>query len=160
MTVPLTFQNRTLGEIPLRLTADDRFLLESETFIRLMKSILNDPAHVELTNKLSSLTQFGEEDLDQTGVRLTYDPSTLAVVVVEVSPEQRAISNLFAPPRDDTNDISLEPASLSGYLNLSVLGTYIWEGSQLDPPTINFDGAVRLGPVVFEGDAQLGQTGL
>ncbi|WP_254054293.1 hypothetical protein [Sphingorhabdus sp. EL138] len=157
MTVPLTFQNRTLGEIPLRLTADDRFLLESETFIRLMKSILNDPAHVELTNKLSSLTQFGEEDLDQTGVRLTYDPSTLAVVVVEVSPEQRAISNLFAPPRDDTNDISLEPASLSGYLNLSVLGTYIWEGSQLDPPTINFDGAVRLGPVVFEGDAQLGQ---
>ncbi len=157
MTVPLTFQSRSLGEVPLRLTADDRFLIESETFIRLMKSILNDAAHVELSTKLEPLPQFGPEDLDQTGVQLTYDPSTLAVVVVEVSPEQRAIRDLFAPPRDDVNDVTLEPAGLSGFLNLSVIGTYIWEGSQIDPPTINFDGAVRVGSVVFEGDAQLGQ---
>lgn len=157
MTVPLTFQSRSLGDIPLRLTADDRFLIESATFLRLMKSVLNDPAHIELSTKLEPLPQFGTDDLDQTGVQLTYDPSTLAVVVVEVSPEQLAVRNLFAPPRDDTNDISLEPASLSGFLNLSVAGTYIWEGSEIDPPTINFDGAVRLGPVVFEGDAQLGQ---
>ena len=37
MTVPLTFQNRSLGDIPMRLTADDRFLLESEGFLRLMR---------------------------------------------------------------------------------------------------------------------------
>ena len=157
MTVPLTFQSRSLGEIPLRLTADDRFLIESETFLRLMMSVLNETAHTELSAKLASLPQFGPEDLGETGVELTYDPSTLAVVVVEVSPEQRAIRDLFAPPRDDISDITLQPATLSGYLNLSVAGTYIWEGTQIDPPTINFDGAVRLGRVVFEGDAQLGQ---
>lgn len=157
MTVPLTFQSRSLGEVPLRLTADDRFLIESETFLRLMKSILNDPAHVELTTKLGSLSQFGPEDLDQTGVQLTYDPSTLAVVVVQVSPEQRAIRDLFAPPRDDLDDISLEPAGFSAFLNLNVLGTYIWENNELDRPTINFDGAIRFGKVVFEGDAQLGE---
>lgn len=158
MTVPLTFQSSSLGEIPLRLTADDRFLIESETFLRLMKSVLNDPAHVDLTAKLANLPQFGQEDLEETGVALTYDPSTLAVVVVEVAPEQRAIRDLFAPPRDDISDVTLQPATLSGYLNISASGVYIWESDEsIDPPTINFDGAVRLGPVVFEGDAQIGQ---
>ncbi|MDK2762327.1 MAG: hypothetical protein KYX64_13330, partial [Sphingopyxis sp.] len=42
-------------------------------------------------------------------------------------------------------------------LNLSAIQSYIWEGNRADPPTINFDGAVRLGRVVFEGDARFGQ---
>lgn len=158
MTAPLTFQSRSLGDVPLILTADDRFQIESETFLSLMLPILNEDAHSDLSSKLSLLPYFGPENLEMTGVQLTYDPSSLAVVVVDVSPEQRATEDLFAPPRDDINDISLEPAGFSAFLNLSAAGTYVWEGSQIDPPTINFDGAVRLGSVVFEGDAQLGQS--
>mgnify|MGYP003627674645 CR=1 FL=1 len=158
MTVPLTFQNRSLGDVPLILTADDRFQIESGTFLSLMLPILNDDAHSGLTEKLGSLTHFGPDNLATTGVQLTYDPSSLAVVVVEVSPEQRATEDLFAPPRDDINDISLEQASLSGFLNLSVATTYIWEDSRTVPPTVNIDGAVRVGPVVFEGDAQFAQS--
>ena len=157
MTVPLTFLNKSLGEIPMRLTADDRFLLESEAFIRLMRPVLNDPAHLELSNKLRPLAQFGPDDLEQTGVELTYDPNTLAVVVVEVAPEQRAVQNLFAPPRDDENDVTLQPAQFSAYINFSATQTYVWENKQAEPPTINIDGAVRVGDFVFEGDAQLGQ---
>jgi outer membrane usher protein len=157
MTVPLTFQNRSLGDIPMRLTADDRFLLESEGFLRLMRPVLNDPAHVELSTKLQPLPQFGPDDLKQTGVQLTYDPSTLAVVVVEVAPEQRATQNLFAPPRDDTNDVTLQLAEFSSYININAIETYVWETKQVDPPTINIDGALRFGNIVFEGDAQLGQ---
>jgi outer membrane usher protein len=157
MTVPLTFQNRSLGDIPMRLTADDRFLLESDGFLRLMRPVLNDPAHVELSTKLQPLPQFGPDDLKQTGVQLTYDPSTLAVVVVEVSPEQRATQNLFAPPRDDTNDVTLQLAQFSSYININAIETYVWETKQVDAPTINIDGAVRLGNIVFEGDAQFGQ---
>src|SRR3546814_10032344 len=48
-------------------------------------------------------------------------------------------------------------AGVSAFLNLSAIQSYLWEGGQADPPTINFDGAVRLGRFVFEGDAQLGQ---
>jgi outer membrane usher protein len=157
MTVPLTFQNRSLGDIPMRLTADDRFMLDSEGFLRLMRPVLNDPAHVELSTKLQPLPQFGQDDLKQTGVQLTYDPSTLAVVVVEVSPEQRATQNLFAPPRDDTNDVTLKLADFSSYININAIETYVWETKQVDPPTINIDGAIRFGNIVFEGDAQLGQ---
>src|SRR5690606_30557117 len=157
MTVPLTFQSRSLGDIPMRLTADDRFLLDAATFVRLMQAVLNEDAHATLAQRLASYETFGPEDLTETGVQLTYDPSSLAVVVVEVAPEQRAVQDLFAPPRDDLQDISLEPASLSAFLNLNLIQTYVWEGSQADPPTINLDGAVRFGRIVFEGDAQVGQ---
>ena len=157
MTVPLTFQARSLGDIPLRLTADDRFEIDSATFVRLMRPVLNDEAHAGLVERLAPLPVFGPDDLDRTGVRLTYDPSSLAVVVVEVGPEQRAVQNLFAPPRDDLSDVTLEPAGFSAFLNLSLIQSYIWEVDQADPPTVNFDGAVRLGRVVFEGDAQFAQ---
>ena len=100
MTVPLTFQSSNLGDIPMLLTADDRFMLDSATFVKLMNPVLNDEAHAGLSTRLASLPNFGPDDLAQTGVQLTYDPSTLAVVVVEVAAEQRAIRDIFAPPRD------------------------------------------------------------
>ncbi|WP_440511568.1 fimbria/pilus outer membrane usher protein [Sphingopyxis terrae] len=158
MTVPLTFLSRSLGDIPMRLTADDRFLLDTETFLKLLKPILNDEAHAKLAAHLAGKTQFGPDDLAETGVALTYDPSTLAVVVVQVSADQRSTVDLFAPPKDDMDDISLQPAGFSAYLNLNLIQSYLWEGSNnTDPPTINFDGAVRVGDFVFEGDAQFGQ---
>lgn len=158
MTVPLTFMGRSLGDIPMRLTADDRFLLDATAFLRLMEPILNADAHAQLAGHLKGLSDFGPENLEQTGVGLTYDPSTLAVVVVEVSPDQRAVQDLFAPPREDLDDITLQPSGFSAYLNLSAVETYVWNSESTDPPTLDFDGAVRFGKVVFEGAAQLGQS--
>jgi len=158
MTVPLTFQNHSLGELPMRLTADDRFLLESATFLRLMHSVMNDTAHTALAGRLQNAKMFGPDDLKGSGIELTYDPSTLAVVVVQVAPDQLAVQDIFAPPKSDIDDVTLQPAQFSGYLNLNVTDTYVWEGQKLQTPTVNFDGAVRYGPVVFEGNAQIGQT--
>ncbi|MGN3975264.1 hypothetical protein [Tsuneonella sp. SYSU-LHT278] len=155
MTVPLTFLSRSLGDIPMRLTADDRFMLETETFLRLMRKVLNEEAHISLSARLKPIASFGPEDLEETGVELTYDPASLAVVVVEVSPEQRAVEDLFAPPRDDLDDTSLSPARVSGYLNLNASHTYVWSRDDQPAPTVNLDGAIRLGPIVFEADAAL-----
>lgn len=157
MTVPLNFQARSLGDIPMRLTADDRFLLETDAFLKLMRPIVNAEAHAALAAQLQGKKDFGPEDLGKNGVQLTYDPSTLAVVVVDVGAEQRAVEDLFAPPRDDINDVNVEPAGFSAFLNLNLNQVYIWEQDRVDPPTINFDGAVRVGRIVLEGDAQLGQ---
>jgi len=157
MTVPLTFLNQSLGEIPMRLTADDRFTLETDVFIRLMQAVLNDEAQASLSGALNGTVTFDPEDLEKTGIVLSYDPTTLAVVVVDVAPDRRATANLFAPPRDDLNDVSLQPANLSGYLNLNLVQSYIWEAGKVDPPTVAFEGAIRLGRFVFEGDARFGQ---
>lgn len=157
MTVPLTFQNRSLGDIPMRLTADDRFMLDVATFIRLMRPVLNDEAQAGLAGRLQGMESFGPDDLDRTGVQLTYDPSSLAVVVVQVSPEQRAIQDIFAPPRDDLDDTSLTPEGFSAFLNLNLIQSYVWDLDRADRPTVNFDGAIRVGPIVFEGDAQFAE---
>src|SRR3546814_17422377 len=113
MTVPLTFQSSILGDIPMLLTADDRFLIESATFLRLMQPVLNEEAHAELSSRLVPLPNFGPDDLGKTGVQLTYDPRTLAVVVVEVSAEQRALKGIFAPTREDARPGTFTPAGLS-----------------------------------------------
>lgn len=157
MTVPLTFLTRSLGDIPMRLTADDRFQLESETFLRLMSTVLNDEAHAELSATLAPLRTFGPDDLAETGVSLTYDPASLAVVVVQVRPDQRAVEDLFAPPRDDLNDVNLAPAALSAYVNVNASQTYLWGAEDQQRPTINLDGAIRFKKIVFEADASLGE---
>ena len=158
MTVPLTFQARSLGDIPMRMTADDRYEIETETFLRLMKSELNETAHADLTARFQGLKNFDADDLGDSGVMVSYDPSSLSVVVMDIAADQRAVRNLFAPPREDIDDITLMPSQFSAYLNLNVIQTYVWEGNEnADPPTVNFDGAMRFGPVVFEGDAQISQ---
>ena len=125
MTVPLTFQSDSLGEVPIRLTADDRLLLGTREFLGLVKTILNAEAHAELASQLAGKDQFETTDLAGSGVGITYDPNTLAVVVIEVDAEKRAVRDLFAPPRDDVTDNSLHPAHVSGYLNLNVSQTHI-----------------------------------
>ena len=154
MTVPLTFQSDSLGEIPIRMTADDRLLLGTTEFLNLVRAILNEAAHAELSGQLVGMDQFETEDLAGSGVGLTYDPSTLAVVVIEVDAEKRAVRDLFAPPRDDLTEGALQPANFSGYMNLNVSQTHIWEDDKVRPPTVTFDGAVRVGRFVFEGDAR------
>lgn len=156
MTVPLTFQGNSLGEISMRLTADDRFLLDTEDFLRIMRGVLNDEAHDELSHQLEGFERFGPPELTGSGVALTYDPSSLAVVVVEVAPDKLAVRDIFAPPRDDADDVSFQPAHFSAFVNLSLTQTRIWEEDGMDPPNVNLDGAVRVGRFVFEGDAQLG----
>lgn len=157
MTVPMTFRARSLGDIEMRLTADDRYLLNSETFVRLMRPILNDPAHANLASTLIGGATFAPEALLGTGVSLTYDPSTLAIVIVEVQPEQRAIEQLFATRADDINYVDLAPARVSSYLNLTIGQSYFWESDEQEEPTVNINGAVRVGAVVFEGDGRLGR---
>ncbi len=157
MTVPLTYRNRNLGDIDVRLTFDDRLLVNTESFLRLIRPQLNEEAFARVSAQLGTGQQFTAQDILATGVALEYDPSLLSVVVLRIDPAQRAMELLFAPPRDDLDRIVLQPARFSGYLNLNVLQSYFWEGTDQDAPTFNFNGAVRVGPIVFEGDAEFGQ---
>lgn len=156
MTVPLTFNAQSLGDIALRLTADDRFLLDSASFIRLMRPVLNDSAEAAVTAALQGFKSFDPQALASSGVELAYDPASLSVVL-NVPPDKRAVQQLFAAPRDDLNDVDLSPANFSGYVNLNLLETHVWERHQTERPSFLFDGAMRFGRVVFEGDGQIGE---
>lgn len=157
LTVPLTYQNRPLGELPVLLTYDDRFIIETEPFLRLIGVLLNDKAKGQLAAALGTKKSFSSDDLKATGISLDYDPSALAVVVLRVAPEQRLMESLFASSMRDAEAVDIQPANVSGYLNLDVVENKFWSGNQrgFQKPGFYATGAARIGPVVLEADLQL-----
>lgn len=158
LTVPLTYRDRTLGEVPIHLTADDRYALASEPFLKLLAPLLNPKSRAKLESVLGTSTTFGEAELANTGVSLTYDPSALAVVVVQIGAGDRALEFLFPSPSREEDMPDLAPAGFSAFVNLNVIGAKTW-GSQdrLLNPSFYLDGAARLGGIVLEADGQVSE---
>lgn len=159
LTVPLTYRNRSLGDLPVLLTKDDRFIVEADAFLKLISILLNDDAKAKLAKTLAGKTNFEASDLAATGISLEYDPSSLSVVVLHIDPTERLTEELFKTPHDDQGPIDLAPAKISGYLNLDVVENKRWGpyDSSFEKPAFYFSGATRVGPVVFEFDGQLAQ---
>lgn len=155
MTVPLMYRDRSLGDMEVRLTADDRLMVESAAFERMIRPLLNDTSRGELAQALASKETFSPDDLTSIGVALVYDPATLAVVVLNIDAARRAPVQLFAPPTREDEEPDLQPAGFSAYLNLNAFQIWNWDDSDNNPPSLNFNGAVRVGRFVFEGDAAL-----
>lgn len=159
LTVPITYRDRTLGEVPIHLTADDRYSLASKPFLSLLKPLLNPAADAKLEAALGGGESFGEAELAGTGISLTYDPSALAVVVVQISANERALEFLFPAPGRDDEMPDIAPAGFSAFLNLNVVGAKIWGAdSRFLKPSVYMDGAMRVGGVVLEGDGQFSEN--
>src|SRR5690606_39924129 len=58
MTVPLNFNSRVLGAMPVLLTRDDRFIVESAGFQRLINPLLTPEAQAELAARLEGVESF------------------------------------------------------------------------------------------------------
>lgn len=159
LTVPMMFKRRQLGDLPIRLTFDDRLLVESATFRQLIQPLLNPAASAKVLGRLDGLERFTSEDLAPLGISFEYDPSTLAVVVLTINPGERAAERLFAPANPGDEKPDLLPASVAAFLNLNVVQAYAWDGESNGPPGIALNGAVRYAGIVFEGDAQWGRSG-
>lgn len=158
LTVPLTYRDRVLGELPVRLTFDDQFFVETEGFLRLIRTQLSDAARDEIAAHLQGRRTFTREDLEGSGVSLDYDPSSLSIVVLRIDPEKRALEVLFAPPPPDDERPDILPAGFSAYLNINAVQAIQWEG-ETRPPSVSFNGAARWRGVVLEADAEMGQAG-
>lgn len=164
LTVPLTYRDRPLGEVPVLLTHDDRFIVDTDPFLKLLKPLLNPAAQAKLDALLAGKRTFTSEDLAKSGVSLDYDPGSLSVVVLRIAPEERTTEQLFKTPTRDDDKPDLSPAFLSGYLNANIVVNKLWGvQDRLTRPSFYLNGATRVGPVVLEGDVQyaeeLGFTG-
>lgn len=158
MTVPLTYRNRPLGEVPILLTRDDRFVVETKGFLDLVLPLLNDAARAAISQQLSDRSKFTSADLGQIGISLEYDPGTLSVVVLRIDPSNRALEALFDTPRDDDDRPDLLPARFSGYVNLNLAQSKVW-GEDTRLPSIFLSGAMRAGRIVAEADVEFSEPG-
>ncbi len=158
MTVPLQYRDRSLGDVEVQLTFDDRILIDSAGFLRLLLPLLNTESRNTLAAALGTDPRFAPETLIATGIRLEYDPASLSVVIVRLDPNSRAVENLFAQPVEPTDDSTIRPARFSAYLNINAATSYQWSDSRFLNPLINLNGAVRVGPIVIEGDGQFSDS--
>lgn len=158
LTVPLTYRNRPLGDVPIILTRDDRFVVDTKGFLDLVLPLLNTAAQEQIKTQLAGRESFTSPDLGQIGIKLEYDPGTLSVVVLSIDPANRALESLFDTARDDDDTPDMQPADFSAYLNINVAETKVW-GEGTRAPSVFLNGATRWGQVVAEADVEFSEQG-
>jgi outer membrane usher protein len=153
LTVPLTYRRRVLGEVPVLLTRDDRFLVKASAFLELLAPLLNEVAAARLREALAGRDTLVSADLAGTGIQLDYDPAAISVVVLRIDPTLLAPESLFEGTTRNEERADLPPSRFSAYLNANVVISRASEG-ETQQPGVLLNGAVRLGGVVFEADFQ------
>ena len=94
--------------------------------------------------------------LKERGIDIRYDPQALELEVLPTV-DQRPVSAISLEERHEVESETLErPAYVSAYLNMRLAASYVSQSSAgntgAQAPALDFDGAVRVGPVVLEGE--------
>ena len=90
------------------------------------------------------------------GLDMRYNPNDLELQV-EPKVDQKVPGNISFAPKAEEDSASLEkPAYASAWLNMSMVASYVSQSSSgstgVESPSINFDGAARIGAFVLEGE--------
>lgn len=152
MTVPLNFNSRVLGEMPVILTQDDRFLVDARGFQALIDPLLTPEAQAELAARLTGVENFAPEEINATGISLDYDPDQLAVLVLRIDPRRRSVESLFQGGAPEAP--GLQPGAFSAYLNTNLALQRRERTGDVSTPSVFLNGAVRYDHLVFEADVQ------
>ncbi|HEY1073867.1 hypothetical protein, partial [Brevundimonas sp.] len=152
MTVPLNFNRRVLGELPVLLTRDDRFIVDSAGFMALIKPLLTPEAQAELADRLKGVESFAPEEINTTGIQLDYDPEQLAVLVLRIDPTKRTVESLFQGGRPE--EAGVAPEDFTAYLNTNLSVSRRQATGDIATPSVFLNGAVRYKNLVFEADVQ------
>lgn len=152
LTVPLYFNRRVLGELDVLLTRDDRFIVNSASFARLISPLLTPEATVELQAALAGIEAFYPEEINATGIELDYDPEQLAVLVLKIDPERRTVESLFEAGRPESP--ARPPEAFTAYLNTNLVVLRRESTGEFNRPGVFLNGAIRYRSLVFEADVQ------
>lgn len=153
ITAPIQFNQRVLGELPVLLTADDRFIIGSEAFLALIQPLVTPEAYSELDTLIGTTDRFAPEMIEPTGIVLDYDPEQLAVLVIRIAPEKRSVEALYRASTPE--EPGAPPLPFSAYLNMSGTISRLSQDGGIQKPDIFANGAIRFNDFVFEADGQL-----
>ena len=94
--------------------------------------------------------------LKDRGITMRYDPLNLELEVIPTV-DQRPTSTInFKQDAEEESATLEQPAYVSAYLNMHLAASYkdqsAYGSTGVEAPTIDFDGAVRIGPYVLEAE--------
>ncbi|MDX6749170.1 fimbria/pilus outer membrane usher protein [Geminicoccaceae bacterium 1502E] len=158
LAMPLRQDGFYLGDVVLRLAADDRFSVDAARLLELLDPTLAADARDRLLELAAASGRLTPGDVAEAGLRLVYDPALLELRV-DMPIERRGVTELGVrrqrrgPPAD-----ALPEAALAGYLNLAAAIDHVHRAESGDTgtghPTLSADGALRSLGVVLEAEVE------
>jgi outer membrane usher protein len=154
LTTPIKDGSTYLGDIVITIDPNDRITFSAQRFADVVSRVL-DARILEAVNAVGSgKTSLSPEDLEGTGISVTYNPQTLELAL-EIPPEYRATRTIqvSALDRPHIGDFDA-PAVFSAYVNMRGAIDYVQTGSEEGwaDPVFFLDTAARYGGVVFEAE--------
>lgn len=152
-TVPLTDGDTYLGDIELAVSPKDELSVAGPRLLELIKPALQGAVFARLSANVTPTGRLDEAALAKEGVRLVYDAEKLALQI-QIPLEARNTASLSLRGDKSNQVVTLEPARLSGYLNVHAAGELVERGANpgLNAPTAALDGAIRFNGLVLEGE--------
>ncbi len=94
--------------------------------------------------------------LKDRGITMRYDPLNLDLEVFPTVDQRPTTTINFMQNAEEVSATLEQPAYVSAYLNMHLTASYMGQsaygGTGVEAPTIDFDGAVRVGPYVVEAE--------
>lgn len=157
--VPLNDHGANLGDVIIKLMADDAILVERATFLELVNPLVEEPGRQALGALPAEAGFIPLESLAHAGIDVRFD-SGLQVLVLELSPEQRPAGDISLGGRrtQRASAALVAPEAFSGYLNVIAGVDQAWDNSGTrgslfeDEPSarLELESVVRAGGVVVE----------
>ena len=157
LAVPVQEAGFFLGEVPLRITADDRLSVPGERFLELIAPLLDDASRAELEAAIDPDGRLDPTHITDAGLDFTYDPGLVEIRIAVPLDQRGALRLSLRPSRAERRPGDVLPARFSGFVNLRAVAEHLdADGNDDDgfrAPTIDVLAAARLGSVVLEGEA-------
>ncbi|WP_082016348.1 fimbria/pilus outer membrane usher protein [Vibrio sinaloensis] len=152
----LKVSDTVLGEALITITADNQIELPKESTITLLTSLVS-PKALEQLARSPNPKRLNKQDFQDAGLDLFFDLSTLECII-SVPTEVGLVRNISLEQRGGNFDY-LEPALLSGYLNVSAYAATSQsidaERERIDSYSARFDAGLTLGRVNLEYESAL-----
>lgn len=156
MSSPLRDGGFILAEVQFTLGADDTLSVDTQSLLAALKPVLAPDRHAALEGLAAGQSSIPASHLAPTGIRLTYDPATIGLLV-DIPADARMRQTLSLRNfRDQFADYA-QPARVSGYVNFRTYTDYVWSGSDtgMRAPMALVDSAFRIRGLVLENEGTL-----
>jgi outer membrane usher protein len=152
LPVPLEFEGRVLGEMPVRLEPDDSVLVASAPLLEKIKEILTPAVYERVRALPTPGGVVATTALKSAGLDVAFDKASM-VLKLEVPGAQRPVTDLsMSRARSDIMATYVRPAIYSGYVNMTLGADSSWGANEtaLISPRLELEAVVRVKGVVLE----------
>jgi outer membrane usher protein len=156
MSVPLTDDGRSLGEISVQIDPNDAVAIGREPLLQAIGAGINATTRSRIEALHAPNGYLTVAELRDAGVDATFDPASQELKI-SIAPDDRAVGDigLGVGQRVQASSQALAPASVSGYVNVVAGVDYAWDSQDSYPNSgvgahLEIDSGIRAWDTVIE----------